>query len=510
VGRDIVEPVANLVIIQRTGLIMSPDRTQSHLEDLVQELCKLPKENGWVEFKTNWNDPKSIGEYISALSNSAALCGKANAYLVWGVEDETHNIVGTEFRPSQEKRGNEELENWLLRLLDPKLHFHLLEFEYSGNQLSLIEIPRAHERPVRFMGQAFIRVGSYKKLLKDHPEKERELWRIFDRTPFEEQIVREHLPAERVLQLLDVESYFHLLGLPAPESDEVIITRLADDHLVSSSENGHWNILALGAILFARDLGNFSSLERKAVRVVEYKHRDRITAVQEFQGKKGYATGFEGLIKFTNSLIPKNEMIGQAFRRSVPMYPELAVRELVANALIHQDFSATGAGPLIELFENRMEVTNPGTPLVETDRFVDTPPHSRNESLASLMRRIGVCEERGSGIDKVVAETEFFQLPPPLFEVASGQTRCVLFAHQDFENMDKTDRIRACYLHTCLQYVKRESMTNSSLRARFGLDPKKSAKASRVIKDAVEGGLVKRPNSDTGSRRHAKYIPYWA
>ena len=91
-----------------------------------------------------------------------------------------------------------------------------------------------------------------------------------------------------------------------------------------------------------------------------------------------------------------------------------AVRELVANALIHQDFSVTGAGPMVEIFDGRIEITNPGEPLVDTRRFLDNPPASRNEALTSLMRRFDICEERGSGIDKVVAEVERHQLPAPL------------------------------------------------------------------------------------------------
>jgi predicted HTH transcriptional regulator len=96
------------------------------------------------------------------------------------------------------------------------------------------------------------------------------------------------------------------------------------------------------------------------------------------------------------------------------------VRELVANALIHQDFSLSGAGPMVEIFDGRIEITNPGEPLVDTDRFLDSPPTSRNEGLASLMRRFRICEERGSGIDKVVAQLELYQLPPPVFEVPPG------------------------------------------------------------------------------------------
>jgi ATP-dependent DNA helicase RecG len=157
-------------------------------------------------------------------------------------------------------------------------------------------------------------------------------------------------------------------------------------------------------------LDDFAQLKRKAMRVIVYKDNSRVETVREQTGTKGYAGGFEGLIGYINNLLPRNEVVGEALRKNVPMYPELAVRELVANALIHQDFFLKGTGPIVEIFSDRMEITNPGIPLVATDRFLDSPPKSRNEAVASFMRRIGVCEERGSGVDKVVFQTEYLSV----------------------------------------------------------------------------------------------------
>lgn len=124
------------------------------------------------------------------------------------------------------------------------------------------------------------------------------------------------------------------------------------------------------------------------------------------------------------------------------MYPELSIRELVANALIHQDFNISGTSPMLELFDGRMEICNPGLPLVDIDRLLDSPPRSRNEGIASLMRRMKICEERGSGIDKVVIETEIYQLPAPHFEVYQDHTKVTLFAHRDFKDMDSEEKVR--------------------------------------------------------------------
>lgn len=488
---------------------MSSDRPADYLASLVRELCALPRETEWVEFKLSDAEPQAIGEHISALANAAALVGKAFAYLVWGVRDVDHAVVGTAFDLRAARVGNEELESWLLRLLEPKIDFRFFTVNVDGRSAVLLEIARAARHPARFSGQEFIRVGTYKKKLKDFPEKERALWRIFDQAPFEHSVATERAPADEVLRLLDYPAYFDLLERPLPANRDGILVALADDRLIRPCDAGGWNITNLGAILFAKRLDAFHSLRRKAMRVIQYRGVGRTETLKEQESAKGCACGFEALIGYINGLLPSNEVIEQALRKTVPMFPELAVRELVANALIHQDFFVTGAGPMVEIFDDRIEITNPGEPLVDTQRFVDTPPKSRNEALASLMRRFRICEERGSGIDKVVFEVELFQLPAPLFEVPDGFTRTILFAHKALSAMDKDDRVRACYLHACLKYVTRLFLTNASLRERFGVEEKNKAAVSRYIREAVEAGMIK-PFDEGAARKLMKYVPFWA
>jgi ATP-dependent DNA helicase RecG len=477
---------------------------------IVHELCKLPNETEWVEFKNNNKDPDLIGEYISALSNSAALFQKANAYMIWGVDDSSHEILGTTFSPSKEKVGNEELENWLLRLLSPKIIFNFFELTIKNKNIVLLEIGAAFRHPVQFKKAEFIRIGSYKKNLKEYPEKERELWRIFDTTPFEFTTALENISGEDVLSLLDYPSFFDLLEIPLPDGHSAILESLERDKIIQKCKTGKWDITNMGAILFAKRIDDFDTVKRKAVRVIQYAGKGRIETIREQRGTRGYAKGFEGIIRYITTLIPTNEIIGQALRENVPMYPELAIRELVANALIHQDFFITGAGPMIEIFSDRIEITNPGIPLVSTDRFLDTPPHSRNEALASLMRRFRICEERGSGIDKVVSQTEYYQLPAPIFEqIENFSTRVVLFSHKDFKEMDKDDKVRACYLHACLRYVQRDFMTNTTLRERFGFSPGNAAMASRVIRDTLHAHRIRCFDENVGSKAK-KYLPWWA
>ena len=488
---------------------MDSDPESTDLIELVHELCELPKETEWVEFKHNRADPEEIGEYISALANSAVLADKQYAFLLWGVENKAHRVVGTTFRPERETVGGEELEHWLLKLLTPQIDFRFSTVEIDGQVVVVLRIGRALHHPVKFKKQPYIRVGSYKKRLCDYPEKERQLWLRFNFVTFERGVARGNLSGDDVVRLLDYTAYFDLLEQRQPDTQTAILQVLESDRLIEKSDSGRWKILNLGAILFAKQLGEFEQLRRKAVRVIVYKGTGRIETVKEQEGGKGYASGFEGLIAYINSVLPSNEIIGQALRKDVPVYPELAVRELVANTLIHQDFSVTGAGPMIEIFDDRMEVTNPGEPLVEPERFLDKPPRSRNESLASFMRRVGVCEERGSGVDKVVSQTELYQLPAPKFELIGDHTRASLFAPMPMNKMRKQDRIRACYLHACLKYVTNDIMTNASLRKRFGMNKGESSLASRLIKHTMEAGLV-RPQDESAARSQKAYVPFWA
>ena len=194
---------------------------------------------------------------------------------------------------------------------------------------------------------------------------------------------------------------------------------------------------------------------------------------------------------------------------NIKLYPEIAVRELIANAIVHQNFYMQGTGPLVEIFADRMEITNPGVPLIDKARFVDHPPISRNEKLAAFMRRVGVCEERGSGYDKVVFQTELYQLPAPEIEIYNDHTKVILYAHKEFSKMGKEDRQRACYLHACLKRVNREAMTNASLRERFQVEKKNSSMISRLLKETCAEGLIY-ISPDSTSDKTRKYLPFWA
>lgn len=270
-----------------------------------------------------------------------------------------------------------------------------------------------------------------------------------------------------------------------------------------------WNITNLGAILFARRLEAFDHrIARKALRLVAYAGNSRADAVTyRFEESRGYANGFASMIGALDGLLPRNEHIDKAFRNNTTLYPPIAIRELLANALIHQDMSLTGTGPMIEVFRDRLEITNPGMPLVSPERFIDAAPRSRNEVLAALMRRMRICEEQGTGIDKAISAVELFQLPPPDFRVEMAATRVILYAPRLFASMSTEERVRACYQHAVLKYVSGDRMKNRSLRERFGIEDRNAAQASQVIRHALAKGLIRPADPD---RPQAAYLPYWA
>ena len=482
----------------------------SDFTKLVRELTCLSNESEYVEFKCNKAEPDQIGENISAISNSIALLGKPRGYIIWGIEDKTQNLVGTNFQPQSVKVGNEELENWLLRLLDPRLDFRMHEGIVVDKSIVLLEVPPAPNKPVRFRGTEYIRVGSYTKKLRDFSEKERSLWRVFDQTPFEEGVARQDLGSDDVLSLIKYRRYFRMTEQPLPDNPTAILERLTSEGIIQPKSDNRYDISNVGAILFARDLQDFDRLARKALRVIIYKGSNRVETIKEQMGSEGYAAGFERAINYINDQLPQNEQIDQSLRRVVRMYPEIAIRELVANALIHQDFNITGTGPIVEIFADRMEITNPGKPLIDPLRFIDEPPRSRNETLAALMRRMAICEERGSGIDKVIFNVEMFQMPAPDFRVAGSSTVAVLYGPRKFSQMKRDERIRACYQHACLQYVSGKRLSNGSLRKRLGIKDTNYPTATRIINDTIDVEWIKQHAEGAGSKRDSSYVPFWA
>lgn len=482
---------------------------EGNIDILVKELCKLPKETGWVEFKYNFDDPKMIGEDISALANTATLKDRDFAYMVWGVDDASHHILGTSVRLPLQKKGQEELENWLRHQLSKNANFEFLETEVDNNHVEVIRIHKALHTPVAFEKTEYIRSGSYTKKLNEYPELMTQLWDKLRDNRFEDMCYVKDLRYGDVLQMIDCGAYFSMLKIPQPTKEKEVMHYLLEDGVVIRLDNGLYAITNLGAILFAKDLNIFPRLGRKAMRVVQYQGKNRLFIQKEETFTTGYAICFEDIVRFVSALLPSSEDVSAVALTTKSKYPLPSVREAIANSLIHQDLYITGTGPVVEIFDNRIEITNPGTPLVDIMRIIDNPPKSRNEKLASLMRRMKMCEELGRGWDRMVLVCETQYLPAPRIEIFEESTKVTIFSEMEYKNIPADDKIWSCYLHACLMYIQGDSLTNASLRDRFGLKDTSAGSISRLIKETIDKNKIKPLDPET-AKRYMRYIPVWA
>lgn len=455
----------------------------------------VPSEHKGLEFKEAKSqfDSRKICRYCVAIAN------EGGGYLLLGIQDQRPRyIVGTS--AINDIAG---MAAKLFQLIGFRVEVE--EVHHPAGRVVVFAIP---SRPI---GTAYHHEGAYLMRSGEElvPMSEDRLRSIFAeaRQDWLSQSAMENCSARDVVELLDTKGYARLLKRQYPDDSIEVMNMLGKEKLIEQ-RGSRWVITNLAAILFAKRLDAFDHLGRKAPRLIVYEGNSKLESGHETVGGKGYALGFEGLIQSVNKRIPANEVIKQALRHEVKMFPEIAVRELVANALIHQDFNESGTSVFIEIYPDRMEISNPGPPFIEIDRFIDSS-QSRNEQLANIMRRIGICEERGSGIDKVIFATESFQLPAPDFRSGVRRTSAILFAHKEFEDMDRNDRIRACYQHCCLRFIMNEQMTNQSLRERFKQHEKKSESISRIIRDTIEAGKVKPFDPAQTSTRYRRYVPFW-
>ncbi len=449
-----------------------------------------------LEFKKAQNgfDNQKLFRYCVALAN------EGGGHLLFGIEDKPpRKVVGT-------TAVNDPVGIAAKLFSTLRFRVEVEEVQHTDGRVIVFHIP---SRP---LGTAYQYEGAY--LMRSGEElvsmSEDRLRAIFaeGQPDWLSQSAKSGAADDEVIALLDTQGYFDLMKLPYPTQRTGVLDRLAGDCLIRQDGNG-WEISNLAAILLAKKLDAFSpALARKAVRVVIYDGINKLKTKDDKPGNRGYAIGFEALVDFVHSAAPQNRFIEQAVREEVKMFPKQALRELIANAIVHQDFLMTGTSVMIEMYDDRIEISNPGLPPIKLERFIDEY-RSRNERLGDIMRRMGICEEKGSGIDKVVSAAELFQLPAPDFRAGELRTSAVLFAHQEFPDMSRSDRIRACYQHCCLQYVSGQRMSNQSLRERFGVSESKVATVSVVIAATKENGLIKQDDSETSSTRYARYLPFW-
>lgn len=468
---------------------------------------KIPLEINELDWKENLS-PKNdkLAQHLSAFANNPG-----GGFIVFGINDKTSNTTGVDREKALEII--DKLSSIGRDSLEPNVPIdHCIE-KFNNSDVLIIYIKESSVKPVHLKSKtiedSFIRSGG---TTRKASRQEIGGLLLNSKTPnYEELHCTKLLNHEQVLRLIDYKDLFHLLRKPLPSNLSEIFYILQNEKIVSEENEGFY-ITNFGALACAHNLRDFDSLSRKSIRVIRYKGLNKAETIREFPGSKGYAIGFEGLIQFVKQMLPSSEIIKSALRVEETVFPEIALRELFANALIHQDFTIRGTGPLIEIFDDRITITNPGKllPTKKIERIIGTNPESRNEILASSFRRFGICEERGSGFTKTIASIELYGLPPLKLEELENAFRVTLYTPKPFAKLSESERIEACYQHAIIQYLSSGSMNNASLRERFQMSERQRSQISLVIKNTLERGKIKPKDPENSSTKFVEYIPYWA
>ena len=479
----------------------------SLLETVVRGLMSLPKENDYVEFKMNEADPIDLGERISGLSNAAALAHRPFAYLIWGVDDKTKELKGTNLSFATWKKGNEDIVPYWRISLVPHIEIFDYELEIDGKHVLVLEISAASYSPTLFRGVAYCRVDSYTKPIKDFPASQKRLFEILNDNTAEKRICLRGTNPNEIDNLLDLDSYFKQLNRVPPHDLIEKIRYFVREGFLVESYSGTFDVTYLGALLYAKDLTKFETLEAKAVRVVYYEGNNRLQTKGRDIFNEGYALCFDKINEILLAHLANPDTFHNGIREDSYSIPPIAVREALANALMHQDL-LSGYGPLVEVFDNRVEWSNSGELHVEINRIIDMVPMAENPKMALFLRRINIGDTSGSGVDKICLSLEKEKAAPPSFETSPTGTRLIIFRNKHFADMDQEEKVQAIYYHVVLKHIEREDATNASIRNRFGLGEEAIYVVTRLLAAAVSKGLIKK--KEVSGKKDSAYLPYWA
>lgn len=478
------------------------------LNSLEHSLGNIPQELNELDWKETLSpNSEKLCKHLSAFSNLPG-----GGFLVFGIDNSGGQPIGIAKTDADEII--KKLSNHSRSGVDPVVTIeHSIE-EFKGIPVLLVHIKESAVKPVHITGksieESYIRSGS---TTRKASRQEIGGLMLNSKTPvFEELHASKLKNTIEIITTLDYAAIYKLLNKPVPSNISEITSWMQEEKMIVQIDEDGYYITNLGALAAAQNLNEFDGLARKTIRLIKYEGKNKSGESKEFPGSKGYAIGFEGLILFVKGILPGSEIIKNALRTETSVYPEIALRELIANALIHQDFSIRGSGPMIEIFNDRIEITNPGKllPNKNIDRLIRTTPESRNEILASSFRRYYICEERGSGFEKAISAIELFGLPPLKFEETESSFKVIMYAPRPFAEMTDRERIEACYQHSIIQYFGTGGMTNASLRQRFGMHDKQASQVSRLIKQAIDMGRIKYKDPSNVSVKYNVYLPYWA
>lgn len=390
---------------------------QASLKSLLDRLRRESVESEWLEFKANNFEPQLLGEYLSALANSACVHGKPRGYLVFGVENKSHAIVGTTFQPAKEKgKGNEDLLLWLGKGLQPNTGFQLHEFTDEGKRVVLVEIVPALDRPVKFYGMAFIRVGSSKTELTKYPEKERIIWQR--RTDWSAQICERATAADLDAEAIQKAREEYRVKFPrkAAESD-------AWDDVTFLNKIGlavHGAITNAAIILLGRP--ESASLVTPAVARLSWILKDEKNQEKDYEHfDPPFIVAVNRVLVHIRNLNLRQLPSGTLFPKEIQQYDPWVLREALHNAIAHQDYSLAGRINLVEM-PDRLIISNMGSFLPGTVEEVirrDAPTEVyRNRSLAQAMVHLNMIDTQGGGIKRMFHFQMKRYLPLPDFDLS--------------------------------------------------------------------------------------------
>ena len=383
---------------------------------LVDELCQLATETEWVEFKRNYNSAQMIGEYISALANAACLKYRPKAYLLYGIEDETHEVVGTSFDPYTKKaQGNQDLLPWVMAQLSPNPDFEVHIVEHSSGRVVVFEINPARDTPISFRGESYIRVGASKTNLKQHPEKARAIWTRGNDWSAEicEDATVNDLDPEAITKAREQFTITHL-----SQADEVAdwddITFLNKARVLRQGKVTHTALLLLGrtesATLLSPAVAKISWILKDADnRELDYEHF----------GPPFLLAG-DRLQNRIRNLNVRAMPSGTLFPVEFTQYDFWVIREALHNCIAHQDYQLRGRIVVVE-FPDRVLLTNVGDFLpgdIETVIRQDAPQSFyRNNFLADAMVELNLIDTQGGGIKRMFETQRRRSFPLPDYDL---------------------------------------------------------------------------------------------
>ena len=354
-------------------------------KQIVLKLCALNDEQEWFEFKENWFQPEALGEYVSALSNAAAFHYKKYGYFIWGVDDQTHEIVGTTFNQYCE-HNREPYQNYLARNLSPSINFRFEEVDIDGKRVVVMMIPAATEIPTSFKEKRYLRIGSSKCPMKDCPKSEIELFKILDgRTETIESIPSKY-------QDLTFQKLFGYYGSKGIVLNQKTFIR----NLGLRNQEGEFNLLA--------QLLSDNSHFPLRVTIFDGKTKgSNLFSVREF-GYNCLLYSLDELLRYGDvlNLIRADETNRVVDRKEVPLFDNKAFREAVINAVLHNKWTE-GNEPMISVFSDRIEILSRGTipPAQTMEGFFLRESIPVNEKLSEIFLQLHISEKSGRGVPKI-------------------------------------------------------------------------------------------------------------